>query len=236
MANGSSVISAAAGSRWSAATIFLRHTAGPSPTRTRRALRDGRSIPASAVPAASGPGSRTDRVRIVVWSRPAASSAKSTRRTSACSQRCVVAFAITSGAALRTYGSRRRRSSASSSSGSGGGVARETPGRSDHVGQSERSVSRPEASVCGAWAMWTSRRAPGLPRKAPELAGQSKVVEDPLVVVASVRLPVGSKAVAPPNVRELAQLRDIDGGSWSAPAEPSLDVLFRPEEVHRSSG
>ena len=65
--------------------------------------------------------------------------------------------------------------------------------------------------------------------KAPELTGQSEVIEDPLIVVASVRLPVGREPVAPPGVREFAQLRNLDGGSWPAPAEPPFDVLFRPE-------
>jgi hypothetical protein len=44
------------------------------------------------------------RIRIVAWSRPAASSASSTLRTSAGSQRCVVAVAITSGRGLADIG------------------------------------------------------------------------------------------------------------------------------------
>ena len=62
------------------------------------------------------------RIEMVAWSRPAASSASRTLRTSACSQRWLVAVAITSGAARRTYGIRSRRRSRSSSSGSGGGA------------------------------------------------------------------------------------------------------------------
>ena len=59
------------------------------------------SFQASKVLPAGSPDWRR-RIRIVAWSRPAASSASSTLSTSAGSQRCAVAVASTSGAALRT--------------------------------------------------------------------------------------------------------------------------------------
>src|SRR5215467_12706411 len=72
-------------------------------------------------------------------------------------------------------------------------------------------------------------------RKAPEGAGQAEAVEDRLVVVLGVRAPVRGEAVAPPGVGELAQRGHGDGGAWLAADEPALDVLSRPEEVHRAS-
>ena len=87
--------------------------------RRRKGSPRGRPTRACAAPAGSGrdrlaarsqasnvlpAGSPEARRRswIVAWSRPAASSANRTRRTSAGSQRCAAAVATTSGAALRT--------------------------------------------------------------------------------------------------------------------------------------
>jgi hypothetical protein len=50
---------------------------------------------------------------------------------------------------------------------------------------------------------------PRLSGKVPELSGQSKVIKDQLVVIASARLPVGREPVAPPGVRELTQLSTL---------------------------
>src|SRR5919106_2842939 len=71
--------------------------------------------------------------------------------------------------------------------------------------------------------------------KTPELAGQVEPVEDRLILLASVRTPVRCEAVAPPGVRELAQLGHGDRRAGLACAEPMLDALFRPEEIHRAS-
>src|SRR5438552_3459752 len=73
-------------------------------------------------------------------------------------------------------------------------------------------------------------------RQAPELAGQPDPVEDRLVLLARVRPPVGREAVVPPCVREIAERRDRDRRARLAAGEPALDVLLRPEEVHRASG
>ena len=51
-----------------------------------------------------------------------------------------------------------------------------------------------------------------------------------------VRAPVGSQAVAPPFLRELGELRDGNRPARRATGEPALDVILRPEEVHRASG
>jgi hypothetical protein len=59
------------------------------------------SSQASKVVPAGSPDARR-RMAMVARSRPAASSASRTRRTSAGSQRCEAAVAITSGAGLRT--------------------------------------------------------------------------------------------------------------------------------------
>ena len=64
-------------------------------------IGDAEGSQASNVLPAGSPDARR-RIRIVAWSRPAASSASRTLRTSAGSQRCEAAVAITSGAALRT--------------------------------------------------------------------------------------------------------------------------------------
>src|SRR6202011_967500 len=69
-----------------------------------------------------------------------------------------------------------------------------------------------------------------------EVAGQAKLVEDRLALLAGTRLPVGRESIAPPCVRELAQLRDRDRASRIPPTEPAVDVLFRREEIHRASG
>ena len=59
--------------------------------------------------------------------------------------------------------------------------------------------------------------------KAPEVAGQAKLVEDRLVLPAGMRLPVACESIAPPCVRKFAQLRDRDRGSRIALAEPAVD-------------
>ena len=77
------------------------------------------------------------------------------------------------------------------------------------------------------------RRAP---REGAKSRRQVELAQDRLVLLAGMRLPVCCESVAPPCVRELAQLRDSDRRSRIAPAEPAIDVLFRPEEIHRASG
>src|SRR6266446_1443377 len=73
-------------------------------------------------------------------------------------------------------------------------------------------------------------------RQAPELAGEAEPVEDLLVLLAGVRVPGRVEAVAPPSLRDLAQLRYGKRPSRFAPGQPARDVLFRPEEIHRASG
>src|SRR6201993_5575977 len=53
-----------------------------------------------------------------------------------------------------------------------------------------------------------------------------------------MRPPVWRESVAPPGVRELAELAGADrlAGLKAVLFEPSSHVLFRPEEVHRASG
>ncbi len=67
----------------------------------RLGIAEAFSSQASKVLPAGSPDARR-RIVMVAWSRPAASSASRTRKTSACSQRWAVAVAITSGAARRT--------------------------------------------------------------------------------------------------------------------------------------
>src|SRR5919197_1726527 len=81
-----------------------------------------------------------------------------------------------------------------------------------------------------------ARRSSAASGKTPEPAGQVEPVEDRLILLASVRTPVRCEAVVPPSVREFAQLGHGDGRAGLACAEPMLDALFRPEEVHRASG
>jgi hypothetical protein len=73
--------------------------------RAQRVLgrfRDRRGVLVPGVERLAGSPDARRRIWIVAWSRPAASSASRTLRTSAGSQRCEAAVAITSGAALRT--------------------------------------------------------------------------------------------------------------------------------------
>ena len=106
---------------------------------------------ASNVLPAGSPDERR-RIDVVAWSRPAASSASSTLRTSACSQRCALAVASASGAARRTYGRRSRRRSRSSSTGNGGGSG----------GLTVIAVLRSAPPGRRAPAALTRARAPGL--------------------------------------------------------------------------
>src|SRR5207237_6474830 len=85
-------------------------------------------------------------------------------------------------------------------------------------------------------AVTGGREAEEALRQAPELARQFEPLENRRVLLARVGLPVRRDAVAPPRVRELAQLRDRDRGARRAASEPAGDVLLRPEEVHRASG
>jgi len=70
----------------------------------------------------------------------------------------------------------------------------------------------------------------------PERAGQPEIIEDLLVLLARVRLPRRVESIAPPGVGELGELGDRDRRTGRAPGEPSVDVVFRPEEQHRASG
>jgi hypothetical protein len=81
-----------------------------------------------------------------------------------------------------------------------------------------------------------SRWICGQSREAPEVSCEPELVENCLVVLARVRLPVGRESIVPPGVGEFVQLRDRERCSRLARSKPPLDVLFRPEEVHRASG
>ena len=72
-------------------------------------------------------------------------------------------------------------------------------------------------------------------REVPERIRESEIVQDRLVLVAGTRLPAWVDPIAPPGVRQLAQLRDADCRTGSSRTEPATNVLFRPEEVHRAS-
>ncbi len=71
--------------------------------------------------------------------------------------------------------------------------------------------------------------------EAPERTGQFEAIENLLVLITRVRAPVGVESITPPGMCHFAQLRRRDRRSWNTPAKPAVDVLLRPEEVHRSS-
>jgi Zinc-binding dehydrogenase len=73
-------------------------------------------------------------------------------------------------------------------------------------------------------------------RKTPEVARQSKLVENRLVLLPGMGPPIRSEPVAPPSVRQRAQRLHRNRCPGLAPSEPPFDVLLRPEEVHRASG
>ena len=68
-----------------------------------------------------------------------------------------------------------------------------------------------------------SSRASG---ETPEVSGEPKLVENCLVVLARVRLPVGREPIVPPSLCELAQLRNRERRSRLSRTEPAVDVLF----------
>lgn len=70
----------------------------------------------------------------------------------------------------------------------------------------------------------------------PEVPGEPEPVQDGLVLLERVRAPIGRKTVAPSFLRELGELHHRDRFAPFAAVEPALDVLLRPEEVHRASG
>ena len=70
----------------------------------------------------------------------------------------------------------------------------------------------------------------------PVVPSQPKLVEDRLVLLVAARLPVRRELIAQPGMRQLAELGHRDDCSGITCPEPSLDVLFRPEEIHRVSG
>ena len=72
-------------------------------------------------------------------------------------------------------------------------------------------------------------------RQAPEVADQAQPVEYCLVLVSRVRPPVAIKPIRVPRKAELHDIEDWNGHSWLASSEPSRNVLFRPEEIHRCS-
>src|SRR4030095_691834 len=65
---------------------------------------------------------------------------------------------------------------------------------------------------------------------------ETKPIEDRLVLLERVRTPVGSEAVTPPFLSERRELGHGNRRARRPAGEPALDVLFRPEEVHRASG
>lgn len=74
-----------------------------------------------------------------------------------------------------------------------------------------------------------------LPRrlsKLPKRAHEPEPVENRLVLGTSARSPVGVEACAPPRVSEVAEFLRRNRGSRLPRAEPSVDVFFRPEEIH----
>ena len=77
--------------------------------------------------------------------------------------------------------------------------------------------------------------AADLPGEAPEWAGQFEAIENLLVLITGVRVPVGVESITPPGMRHFAQLRHRDRRSCDTPAKPAFDVFLRPEEVHRCS-
>src|SRR5262245_32864437 len=73
-------------------------------------------------------------------------------------------------------------------------------------------------------------------RNSPEIAAEPDAVEDRSVLLACVGLPPRVEAVVPPRFREMGELPDRDRCPLRPAPEPAVDVLFRPEEVHRASG
>ena len=71
----------------------------------------------------------------------------------------------------------------------------------------------------------------------PELPGQTDVLEHRLVLLAGVRLPVRGRG-GRPTMRGRARSACATGSvaPGARPASQRVDVLFRPEEVHRASG
>lgn len=96
-----------------------------------------------------------------------------------------------------------------------------------------------QSGFCGARQLGVIGRRSGLSRtrsrEPPKLSRESESIEDPLVLLAGVRTPIGREPIAPPDVGQLAQLQHRDSRSWSAATEPSGNVLFRPEEIHVAS-
>jgi hypothetical protein len=72
-------------------------------------------------------------------------------------------------------------------------------------------------------------------RESPKRSREFESIEDRLVLLASVRTPIGREAIVPPGVGQLAQLQHGDGRSWGASTKPLGNVLFRPEEIHVAS-
>lgn len=72
-------------------------------------------------------------------------------------------------------------------------------------------------------------------RESPKRSRESESIEDRLVLLAGVWMPIWREPIVPPGVGQFAQLQYGDGRSWSAIAKPSGSVLFRPEEVHVAS-
>ena len=72
-------------------------------------------------------------------------------------------------------------------------------------------------------------------RESPKRSRESDSIEDPLVLFAGVRTPIGREPIVPPGVGQLAQSQHGDSRSWSAITKPSGNVLFRPEEIHVAS-
>src|SRR5439155_19143343 len=101
-----------------------------------------------------------------------------------------------------------------------------------------REAACPFPTCPGTWYLTMSALECRDLGELPERAGQAESVEDRLALVAAARQPVRRETVAPPRLRQLAELARRDRRSRVEPAvgEPQVDVLLRPEEVDRVSG
>jgi len=68
--------------------------------------------------------------------------------------------------------------------------------------------------------------------QAPKITDETQPVEDGLVLFPGMRPPVIIQPIRIPRQTELNDLADRNRRAWLPPAQPSLDVLFRPEEIH----
>src|ERR1700756_2240404 len=80
--------------------------------------------------------------------------------------------------------------------------------------------------------------APSLPRKPPEFSRQADARESSLCFASSLGVPVGTQAVGVPLAGQLPTLAECHGAAaGTIPLlAPAIDVRFRPEQQHGSSG